>query len=169
MRRLILSLTLLLAALPTLAVAASPSDASILALFKVMRAESLLHGAYASLEPAMRQGMEQAAAGRTLTDEQKKVLELAPQRLSAVLRTELSWEKLLPVQMAIYRESFSQAEVDGLIAFYSSPVGQSFVDKMPEVTQKAMTAMQIQMQQVLPKLKAAMDQVLEEAKLAPRP
>ena len=112
--------------------------------------------------------MLQAAAGKTLTDEQKRVLELAPQKLSAILRTEMSWEKMLPIQIAIYRESFEQSEIDGLISFYSSPIGQSFVNKMPVVTQKAMTSMQMYMQAIAPKIQAAMQQVLTEAKISPR-
>jgi len=147
------------------AVAAPPSDESILTLFKVMKAESLLDSVYATLEPAMKQSMEQAAAGKTLNAEQRRVLELAPQRLSQVLRTELSWEALQPIQVSIYRESFDQDEINALIAFYKSPIGQSFVNKMPLVTQKAMAATQSHMQHVIPKLKAAMDEVLAEAKL----
>ena len=159
---------LLLSFAPLLAMAAPPSEESIAALFKVMIAESLIDSIYASIEPAMRQGMLQAAAGKTLTDEQKRVLELAPQKLSAIMRTEMSWEKMLPIQIAIYREGFEQSEIDGLISFYSSPIGQSFVNKMPVVTQKAMTSMQTYMQAVAPKIQAAMQQILAEAKISPR-
>ena len=147
--------------------AAPPTDESLVALFRVMRAEALLDTVYATIEPAMRQAMAQAAQGKTLTDEQRKVMELAPQRLGAVMRAELSWERLQPMQIAIYRESFEQGEVDELIEFYKSPLGQKFVSKMPVVTQKAMVAMQAYMRQVMPKLEEAMKQVLSEAKLLP--
>ena len=53
---------------------------------------------YGSLESSLRQAMQQASAGRTLTPEQQKVLDLAPQRLSAVMRSELSWARLLPMR-----------------------------------------------------------------------
>lgn len=157
--------SLALAGFAATAAAAPPTDESLRTLFAVSKAEAVLDSMYAALEPAMRQGMAQAAQGQTLSAEQQRVLERAPQRLAAVLRTELSWDKMLPTQMAIFRESFDQAEVDGLIAFYKSPVGQSFVNKMPAVQQKAMTAVQGHMQQVLPRIKAAMDEVLAEAKL----
>lgn len=45
-----------------------------------------------------------------------------------------------PIQIPIYRETFEQAEIDGLIAFYGSPVGQAFVNKMPTVSQKGIVA-----------------------------
>lgn len=155
-----------LAALPLAVQAAPPSDDSLRTLFEATKAESLMDSIYGSLESSLRQAMQQASAGRTLTPEQQKVLDLAPQRLSTVMRTELSWARLLPMQMAIYRETFTQEEVDGLIAFYRSPVGRSFVDKMPLATQRAIAATQTHVQQAMPRIKAAMDEVLSEAKLA---
>lgn len=148
------------------AVQAQPSDESLRTLFDAMKAESLVDGIYASLEPSMRQAMQQATAGKALTPQQQKAMDLAPQRLAAVLRSELSWARLLPVQMSIYRESFTQEEIDGLIAFYRSPLGRTFVDRMPVVMQRAMTATQVQVEQAMPKIQGAMQQVLAEAGLA---
>ena len=73
-----------------------------------------------------------------------------------------------PIYLGIYRETFDQAEIDGLIAFYRSPIGQSFVRKMPAVVQRSMAVTQTQMQVVMPKLHDAMNQVLREARLPPR-
>ena len=147
--------------------AAPPSDDSIRTLFKVMKAESLLESIYADIEPSMRQAMAKAYAGKTLNEKQKAVIDRAPQRMSKVLRDELSWEKMEPMQLSIYRESFEQSDIDALIAFYKSPVGQSYINKMPIVTQKAMSAVQVHLQQVMPRLKATMEEILAEAKLTP--
>lgn len=38
------------------------------------------------------------------------------------------------MQLRIQRESFDQVEIDGLIQFYRSPIGQSLVRKIPVVT-----------------------------------
>jgi hypothetical protein len=42
--------------------------------------------------------------------------------------------------LAIYRQNFSQEEVDSLITFYQSPTGKMFLKKMPMVTQDSMRA-----------------------------
>lgn len=126
----------------------------------------MLNGMYAAMEPAMRQGMTQATAGREPTPEQKRIMDRFSQRFSDLMRTELSWAKLEPTQIRIYRESFEQSEIDGLIEFYRSPVGQSFINKMPVVTQKAMTEMQIYMQQVTPKMQVFMQEMASEVKSA---
>ena len=108
--------------------------------------------------------MAQASAGKEPTPEQRKMMERLPQRMSELMRTELSWAKMEPIQIKIYRESFEQSEIDGLIDFYRSPLGQSFISKMPVVTQKAMAEMQTYMQQVIPKLRSAMELMLAELK-----
>lgn len=159
---------LALSTFTTLSVAAPPSDESIKMLFKLMKAESMIESVNANLEPYMQKSMDLAVQGKNLNAEQRKIISLAPQRFSQVLRSEMTWEKLEPVQIAIYRESYDQSEIDGLIAFYQSPVGQSFINKMPAVMQKSMSATQTMMQGIMPKLKVAMEQVMSEAKLAPR-
>jgi uncharacterized protein len=69
-----------------------------------------------------------------------------------------------PVYMQLYRETFDQAEIDGLIAFYRSPAGQSFIAKMPKVMQKSMVVVQEQMRAMMPKIQEATAQAMEEAK-----
>jgi hypothetical protein len=148
------------------AIAATPTDESIRTLFTVMKADSMLNNIYAAMEPAMRQGMAQATAGKEPTPEQKRIMDRFSQRFSDLMRTELSWAKLEPVQIRIYRESFEQSEIDGLIEFYRSPVGQSFINKMPVATQKAIAEVQTYMQQVMPKMQVLMQEMVSEVKSA---
>ena len=54
-------------------------------------------------------------------------------RVNAVIREELSWARLKPDFAAIYAETFSQHEIDGLIAFYQGPIGSALVAKMPQL------------------------------------
>ena len=77
----------------------------------------------------------------------------------------MTWAKLEPTVIQIYRETYTQAEIDGLIAFYKSPVGQASVAKTPQVMRRSLEASQKQMQAFLPRLQEAMKQVIEEAKL----
>jgi hypothetical protein len=147
--------------------AAPPSDASIATLLAVTQSNKMLDTMYASMEQSIRQGMQAAAGNRTLSPEQARIMELAPARLASLMREEMSWAKMEPMVVQIYRDNFDQAEVDGLIAFYQSPVGQSFVTKMPVVMQRSMEASHTQLQAFMPKLQAAMKQVIQEARLTP--
>lgn len=146
--------------------AAPPSDASIATLLSVTQSDKMLETMYANMEQMIRQGMQQATVGKTLSAEQKRAMELAPARLAKVMREEITWASMEPMIVKVYRESFDQTEVDGLIAFYQSPVGQSYVSKMPLVMQRSMEASQAQLQAFMPKLQQAMAQVMKEARLS---
>ncbi len=165
MRQAIAILLLLLSSVLTCA-AAQPTSESIETLLTLTKTEALIESVYGNVEQAMRQGMAQAVAGKNLSAEQQRSLEATPKRFVTIMREELSWESLKPMYIEIYRDSFTQEEIDGLIAFYQSPVGMAFVNKMPIVMQKSMTSMQARMQPMMEKMKAAMRQALEDAKVA---
>lgn len=125
--------------------------------------ESLTGTMMGQLEGVMRQGIAGAVNGKSLTAEQQKAIELAPAKIARAMESEFNWQNLKPIYVTIYRESFTQEEVDGMVAFYKTPVGQSTIKKMPIVMQKSMLMTQARMQTLLPKMEAAMTQALLEA------
>lgn len=148
------------------ALAAPPTAESVEELLRVTRSESLLDQTYTSVEGTMRQAIAQQIAGRTLSDEQRRLVELAPARLTEVMRSEFNWQKLRPIFVAIHQESLDQADVDGMLAFYKSPAGQALIAKMPAILQRTIGVVQLQTQALMPKLAQAMEQLMREAKLA---
>src|SRR4051812_25186333 len=46
------------------------------------------------------------------------------------------WLKLKPGYVKAYAEVYSADELRSLIAFFKSPIGQAYVDKMPELARK---------------------------------
>jgi hypothetical protein len=151
---------------PLLSIAAPPTEESVATLFKVMKTDAIIDSMYASIEPMMRQSITQVSARKPMTEEQKKAMDSLLPRMISLLRSEVSWEKIQPIQIAIYQQNFDQTEIDAFIEFYKSPVGQTFVNKTPLVMQQSMAAMQTYMGQVMPKIQAAMQQGLKEADLA---
>jgi len=143
-----------------------PSDASLQTLLAVTKTEAILEGAFANIEQAMRQSMAAAVQKERLSPQQLRILETAPAKFTQVLREEMSWPKMRPIYIQIYQESFTQEEIDGMIAFYQSPVGVAFVQKMPVVMEKSMTIMQSRMAPMMERMKAVMAQSIAEAKAA---
>jgi len=151
----------------TLNVHASPaSTESIERLFVAMKAESMMESIYGGAEQAMQEAMKQTVGDRPLAPEQQRVLDAVPAKFVAVMRQELSWQKTEPLYVQVYRETFEQEEVDGLIALYTSPAGRAFVDKMPLVMSKSFALSQSMMQSLFPKMKAAIEEAVAEAKIA---
>ena len=82
----------------------------------------------------------------------------------AMFKEEMSWETLEPLYIRIYRDSFTQPEVNGMLAFYGSPAGQTVIKKMPLVVQNTMTEMQKRMGPFLEKLIKMEEETIEQMK-----
>jgi hypothetical protein len=78
------------------------------------------------------------------------------------MREELSWEKLEPMYLEIYRKSFNQEEVDGILAFYKTPAGAAMIKKMPLVLQESMVAVQKNMGPMMARMQKAIEEALAE-------
>lgn len=154
----------------TAPLAAPPSDASLERLLEVTRLQSMMDGMYAQTEQMVRQGMARglpdAAAGGKLNDAQQRIVDELPARFGALMREEMSWTRLKPKMLVIYRESFNQQEIDGLIAFYESPLGQVVIERMPLVMQKSMQMVQADMQGLMPRIQALMEDTMHRVKAA---
>jgi uncharacterized protein len=168
MKKLICGLVMLL--IVSFNHAAPASKESIETLLTVSKSESTVELMYGNIEQimkqSMQQGMEQELKGKPPSLEQQRMLDSMPAKFSAMVREEMSWAKLKPMYLQIYSETFEQADIDGLITFYSSPTGQAFINKMPEVMQKSMAVTQAQMKIMMPKMMAIIEQAAAEAKQA---
>ena len=168
MSRLALLLAALLFSLQ--AHAAPPSAESIEVLFSVMHVDSTITSTSATVEAQLRQAVAATHQGKPATPEQLAIDERTIQRSMAVLHDELNWERLKPQFTKVYTDTFTQEEVDGLIAFYSSPVGRAFVAKMPQLMQQAMQIVQADMATMMPKLQRIVrDAARESAEAASAP
>jgi hypothetical protein len=161
MRRLLILAAFVLAGA---AQAEPPSRESVERLLDISRTESMIDSMYGNIEQAMRQGMQQSVQGKPLSAEQQRFLDAVPGKFVAIIREELAWAKMKALYVQVYLDSFEQEEIDGLIAFYASPAGQAFIRKMPAVMQRTMSLMQSMMQSITPKMKAAIDDALAEAR-----
>ena len=63
-----------------------------------------------------------------------------------------------------YREMFTQEEIDGLIAFYQPPAGQSLVNKQPELAKRTMTILQQRMAPVMQRIQKMSEAAASELK-----
>ena len=132
MRRLLACAALFVS---VIAYATPPSPESVESLMAVTKAESMVDSMYSAMEQMMVQGMQQAVQGQSLSAEQQRLLDALPAKFIAVMRDEMNWQKMKPLYIQLYQDTFEQEEVDGMLAFYASPAGQAVVNKMPLVLQ----------------------------------
>lgn len=169
--RILLTTTALLfaagAALPVLAQDEKPSEESVRQIFELMHAGSLMQNMLKQVEASTRTAMDQALAGRDLTDEQRRMIEDLRARQRTVVQDFLKWENLEPVMVKAYRDNFTQQEVDGLIGFYRSETGRALVAKMPAVTQSMMQGLQPQIQDMMRRVMQMQQETVARIKAAP--
>lgn len=142
MRRLPFLLAALLCMAATAVTAAPPSDAQVDRLLEVMRARDTVTAVLPQVQASQQQMLAQMTAGQTLTPEQRASLDRITRQSGTSIARALSWEKLEPLYRDIYRRTFSAEDMDAMIGFYASPAGQKLLDKMPQLMQNTMSAMQ---------------------------
>ena len=131
---------------------AKPAEASVRQLFEVMHSSNLLDAYLTQIDGTVRASMQQALAGQQLNAKQKKILEDMGREIGSLVKAELNWPAIEPVMIEVYRNTFSQHEVDGMLTFYRSEVGQAVIAKLPTAMQKSMTSIQGHVKTLTPKI-----------------
>lgn len=144
------------------AFAQSASKESVKELLKITKSEQFLGQMNQQINTMMHSSIEKITQGRKLTTKQELAVVNYTQELGKIMQEELTWAKLEPEMIKIYAEEFSQEEIDGMIKFYKTPVGQSTIDKMPIVMQKSMQVGYKQMDAITPKIMQAADKLVKD-------
>ena len=129
-----------------------PTDDSIRQLLQIQKAQSVLQQVVKQVDGSFTAMLSQQLQDKTLSDDDRQRIEAARARLKTLTGKVLAWENMEPMYLKIYGDSFSQSEIDSMIAFYSSPAGQAVVAKLPLVAQNTMAAMQQQMKSLMPQV-----------------
>ena len=84
------------------------------------------------------------------------------EKLVAIMKEELSWEKMKEDYIGLYVKLLTVDEMKPIIAFYKTPAGQAFLDKQPELMKQSMeVGMKVNMR-MMPKIQAIIQEALTE-------
>jgi hypothetical protein len=86
------------------------------------------------------------------TPEQQKQITDFQQRVMDTVNQKIGWKALEPDFISLYSSTYTEEELDGIIAFYKSPVGQKMIEKTPELTAKSTQVTQQKMSELQPLL-----------------
>lgn len=158
------ALALVVTLLSPVSFSATPSEDSIRELMAITDMPQMLESSMAQVDAIMQSTMQQALAGHEVSQADQKVLQEMQDEMVALLKQEMSWLQLEPVFMQIYRESLSQAEVDGMLEFYKSDAGKAVIAKMPVIMQSSMQLMQQKMGHMMPRIQEIQQTALAKLK-----
>ena len=141
---------------------APPSEASIKQLLEIGQAHKLIDMMMTQMDGYMKQVMKQATQDQHVTPEIQKDIDKRQAEMMDIVKEMLDWKKLEPMYVRVYQKSFTQAEVDGLVAFYKTQTGQALLTKMPVVMQNTLNEVQQMMQPMMQRIQQMQHEVVAE-------
>jgi len=129
-------------------------------LFDVMQIREQSHRMMDSVEKQM-----QAMSTQTIKTRYPQITaaELArANRITEESLRQVPMDAILDGMIPIYQKHLSQADVDAMIVFYSSPTGKKLMQEMPAITQEAMTMSYQHMQKQIDDVLRRVDESMKE-------
>ena len=130
------------------AFAAPPSDASLERLFEVQRMESMLDQSFQGLQRTQNFVLSEPDIQESLRNipEEKRpqvvaILKKYAEQSVADINTPKVRAQMRKVALEEMKAFYTQEEVNALIDFYSTPIGQSVLDKTPRYVEATVKSM----------------------------
>jgi uncharacterized protein len=155
----------------------SPGNASresVLRLLEIRQTKRNMQVMRESMATAGKQGARQGFL-KEVPDASEKQLKLVDSIWDDIFK-EFNIDDLMELVVTVYQHHLSQADVNGLIAFYESPLGQKFLAEQPAMMQESIKAsseyaqskMEPMMKRMDEKMKALMDTKPQANSAAPK-
>lgn len=141
-----------------------PSEASIKELLQVTQVRKLVDSMMSQMDTLLLQTVAQATQGQAIPPKIQKEIDQQRAEMMGLMKDLLAWEKLEPLYVRVYQKTFTQQELDAMLAFYKTPAGAAMIAKMPAVMQNTMEEMQGLMGPVMEKMQRMQKDVAAQMK-----
>jgi hypothetical protein len=119
-------------------------------LFTLLHMDQMMDQLTSSVMKQVQTMTESMPGADHATPEQKKLVADFQQRVLDLVNKRLGWKALEPDFINLYASTYTEEELDGIIGFYKSPVGQKMLEKTPELMTKSTELTQQRMREVQP-------------------
>ncbi len=148
-----LTLTLCLASLAPLLHADDASRRTkVEEMLTITKAAPALEEQLKSLQARVNDLAKQQFGQGPLSPEQTKLKDEYLKQVQTTISDEIGWDKIRPSVVQVYMDSFTEPELDGIIAFYKTAPGQALITKTPDVLGKTNTTVTTRIKDMQPKL-----------------
>jgi hypothetical protein len=146
---------------------APPSDKSIQELLDVTNARQLLDSSKEQLNGKLAAEQQAMMRGRPMTPERQAISDRTQTQMLSVIDGFFDWDAMLPMYLRLYRETFTEDELKGMLKFYKTPAGQAMTKKMPLLMHNVLDDMQQMMKPAIAKLARIQQEAMQELKELP--
>jgi hypothetical protein len=170
MRRILILLTLAAGALAAQTRTSDPAKlAAIEDMLSVLKMEQQQEQAIGQIRSAFMQQIENEVRSHGGSDSPQFKEEFGKfqDQLFQLIFMRMSWSRMKPEYVRLYDETFTLEELKGITAFYRSPAGKAFVDKLPQVTQRAIEIGQRVVAEAQPDIEKLTEDFMQRLKKKP--
>jgi hypothetical protein len=121
-------------------------------LFMLLHMDTMMDQLMIGVKKQVQQITQSMPGADQATPEQKKQVADFQQRVMDLVNQKIGWKALEPDFISLYASTYTEEELDGIIAFYKSPVGQKMMEKTPELMSKSTQITQQKMSELQPQL-----------------
>lgn len=170
MKNLSLALLLSLAMAPLAHGDDTSKRAKVEELIQVTKLSQIMDQVTNQMTTRMKTVAAQQSANRSFTPAQQKLITDYINQIQSITQGAVSWDKIKPTVVQVYTETYTDQELDGILAFYHSPAGQALITKSPQLMNRTMQLVQTQMSEVQPQMRQANEDFTRKMKeLGPVP
>lgn len=157
----VLCLLLVFALVPVRAKADSVSKIQkIDAIFKVTKVEETQQRVFDQIQNMMAAQISQMDGSADVKSGSQELTK----KIMDLVQRKMSWDKMRPLWVQLYDETFTEDELTGMLVFYQSPAGEAMLQKMPMLLSKTMAMAQQQMQELMPEIQKMTKEFPEQHK-----
>jgi hypothetical protein len=164
MKCLSLSLLFLLAVSPLAHADDATKQAKVEDLIRVTKLDQLMGQMTSQMTNRMKTMAAQQNARQHFTPAQQKAVDDYIAQVQTITQGAVSWEKVKPLIVKVYSDTYTDQELDGILTFYHSPAGQALVAKSPQLMTRTMELVQSQVGTVQPQLQQANEEFTNKMK-----
>ncbi len=143
-------LLILLLAFTLPAMASESKYEKIDELMSLMDADAMFDSMYSQMEAMLKNLSTEFG----VQPDEQEIFDSHYSKMIGLMKSEMSWDKLKDPTIEIYRKTFTEAEIDGMLKFYKSEIGQSTLKKLPAIMQESMKMSQTLVKEMMPKIQA---------------
>ncbi|HEY4010419.1 MAG TPA: DUF2059 domain-containing protein [Acidobacteriaceae bacterium] len=131
-------------------------------LFTLLHMEWMMNQLMTGVMKQVQQITDSMPGADHATPQQQKQITAFQQRVLELVTNRIGWKALEPDFVTLYANTYTEEELDGILAFYKSPVGQKMLEKTPELMAKSTEISQQKMQALEPELEQMVQDFMKQ-------
>lgn len=112
---------------------------------------------------------EQREGAAALPPAQAKIMNDFETKVSDLVTGVLKLEDIHPMMVKLYDETYTEADLDGILAFYKTSAGQTLLNKTPDLMDKVMGLVQQRVTSLSPEVDKLSEQMQKEMEASRQP